>query len=148
MFPINSTLFSKRFILLISRLKFLLKFYEKFIFKSTIVLMVLYEFFRSLEPRNSFMTRFENFSDKISHINWHEESDKVKTIESLRNLLIAENNNYLDTVESIPLSIKNQLNTDYYTRKYFIEKLIELIDTLPIREYPEEHIEDIIVSQD
>ena len=35
-FPFNSTLFSKCFILSISGLKFLLKFYEKFIIKLTI----------------------------------------------------------------------------------------------------------------
>ena len=47
-FPICYTLFFKRFILLKSRLKFL-KFYEKIIFKSTNVLIVLYEFSRFSE---------------------------------------------------------------------------------------------------
>ena len=42
-FPICSTLFSKRFILLKSGLKFL-KFFEKLIIKSTNVLIVLYDF--------------------------------------------------------------------------------------------------------
>ena len=42
-FPISSTLFSKRFILLKFGLKFL-KFYEKLIIKSTNVLIVLHEF--------------------------------------------------------------------------------------------------------
>ena len=42
-FPISSTLFSKRFILLKYGLKFL-KNFEKFIIKSTIVLIVLYKF--------------------------------------------------------------------------------------------------------
>ena len=42
-FFISSTLFSKRFILLKYGLKFL-KIFEKFIIKSTIVLIVLYNF--------------------------------------------------------------------------------------------------------
>ena len=94
------------------------------------------------------MTRFDNFTEKISHIDFHENSDKLRTIESLRNLLIAEYNNYLEILDIVPLPIKRQVNTQYYTRKHFIEKLIYLIETLPIIDYPEEHIEDIIIIKD
>ena len=34
------------------------------------------------------MSRFEKFTDKISHINFQEIGDKTITIESLKNLLI------------------------------------------------------------
>ena len=42
------------------------------------------------------MSRFDKFGNSISNIDFNEPSDKTKTIESLRNLLIAENNNYLE----------------------------------------------------
>ena len=70
------------------------------------------------------MTRFDDFTEKISHINFHENSNKIRTIESLRNLLIAEYNNYLETLDIVPFLIRRQVNTKYYTRKHFIEKLI------------------------
>ena len=94
------------------------------------------------------MTRFDDFTEKISHIDFLENSDKIRTIESLRNLLIAEYNNYLETLDIVPLPIRRQVNTEYYTRKHFIEKLIHLIETLPIVDYPEEHIEDITIIKD
>ena len=94
------------------------------------------------------MTRFDDFTEKISHIDFHENSDKLRTIESLRNLLIAEYNNYLETLDIVPLPIRKQVSTEYYTRKHFIEKLIHLIETLPIIDYPEEHIEDITLIKD
>ena len=94
------------------------------------------------------MTRFDNFTEKISHIDFHENSDKLRTIESLRNLLVAEYNNYLEILDIVHLPIKRQVNIEYYTRKHFIEKLIHLIETLPIIDYPEEHIEDIIIIKD
>ena len=94
------------------------------------------------------MTRFDNFTEKISYIDFHENSDKLRTIESLRNLLIAEYNNYLEILDIVPLPIKRQVNREYYTRKHFIEKLIHLIETLPIIDYPEEYIEDITIIKD
>ena len=94
------------------------------------------------------MTRFDDFTKKISHIDFHENSDKLRTIESLRNLLIAEYNNYLETLDIVPLPIRQQVSTEYYTRKHFIEKLIHLIETLPIIDYPEDHIEDITIIKD
>ena len=94
------------------------------------------------------MTRFDDFTDKISHIDYHENSDKIRTIESLRNLLIAKYNNYLETLNIVPLSIRRQVSTKYYTRKYFIEKLINLIETLHVIEYPEEHLHDITIIKD
>ena len=57
------------------------------------------------------MSRFEKFTHKISHINFHEIGDKTKTVESFRNLLIAEHNNYLETIEIVPLPIRKQLST-------------------------------------
>ena len=51
-------------------------------------------------------------------------------------------------VVTVPLPIRRQVNTEYYTRKHFVEKLIHLIETLPIIEYSEEHIEDIIIIKD
>ena len=42
------------------------------------------------------MTRFNDFTEKISHIDFHENSDHIRTIENIRNLLIAEYNNYLE----------------------------------------------------
>ena len=86
------------------------------------------------------MTRFDDFTEKISHIDFHENSDKIRTIESIINLLIAEYNNYLETLDIVLLPIRRQVNIEYYTRKHFIEKLINLIKTLPIIDYPEEHI--------
>ena len=56
------------------------------------------------------MTRFGDFTKKISYINFHENSDKIRTIESLRNLLIAEYNNYLETLDIVPLPIRRQVN--------------------------------------
>ena len=94
------------------------------------------------------MRRFVDFTEKISHIDFHENSDKLITIESLRNLLISKYNNYLETLEIVPLPIRRQVSTEYYTRKHFIEKLIHLIETLPIINYPEEHIEDITIIKD
>ena len=94
------------------------------------------------------MTRFDDFTEKISHIDFHEISDKIGTIESLRNLLIAEYNNYIETLDIVPLPIRRQISTNYYTRKHFIEKLINLIETLPVIDYPEEHIEDITIIKD
>ena len=94
------------------------------------------------------MTRFDNFTEKISHIDFHENGDKLRTIESLRNLLIAEYNNYLEILDIVSLPIKRQVNREYYTRKHFIEKLIHLIETLPIIDYPEEHIEDLTIIKD
>ena len=41
------------------------------------------------------MTTFDDFIDKISHIDFHKNSDKIRTIKSLINLLIAKYNNYL-----------------------------------------------------
>ena len=52
------------------------------------------------------MTRFDNFTENISHIDFHENSDKIRTIESLRNLLIAEYNKYLETLDIVPLPIR------------------------------------------
>ena len=57
------------------------------------------------------MSRFENFTDKISYIDFHESTDKIKTIESLRNLLTAEYNNYIETLDIVPLPIRKQLST-------------------------------------
>ena len=48
--------------------------------------------------------------EKISHIDFHENSDKIRTIESLRNLLIVEYNNYLET-----LDIRTSLSQSYET---------------------------------
>ena len=59
------------------------------------------------------MSGFDNFTDKISYIDFHESSDKIKTIESLRNLSIAEYNNYIETLDIVPLPIRKQLNTEY-----------------------------------
>ena len=73
------------------------------------------------------MSRFDNFTERISHIDFHENSDKIGTIESLRHLLTAEYNNYIETLDIIHLPIRRQINTEYYTRKHFIEKLINLI---------------------
>ena len=98
--------------------------------------------------KNLYMTRFDDFTEKISHIDFHEDSDKLITIESLRNLLIAEYNNFLETLDIVPLRIRRQVSTEYYTRKHFIEKLIHLIETLPIIDYQEEHIEDITIIKD
>ena len=67
------------------------------------------------------MTRFDDFTEKISHIDFHKNSDKLITIESLRNLLIAEYNNFLETLDIVPLPIRRQVSTEYYTRKHFIE---------------------------
>ena len=92
------------------------------------------------------MSRFDNFTDKISYIDFHESSDEIRTIESLRNLLTVEYNNYIETLDIVPLPIRKQLSTKYYTRKHFIEKLINLIETLSIIDYLEEHIEDITVT--
>ena len=94
------------------------------------------------------MSRFDNFTNNISYIDFHESSDKIKTIESLRNLLTAEYNNYIETLDIVPLLIRKQLITKYYTRKPFIEKLINLIETLPAIDYPEEQIQDITTSKD
>ena len=57
------------------------------------------------------MTRFDDFTGKISHIDFHENSDKLRTIESLRNLLIAEYNNFLETLDIVPLLIRRQVST-------------------------------------
>ena len=57
------------------------------------------------------MTKFVDFTEKISHIDFHENSDKIKTIESLRNLLIAEYNNYLETLDIVHLPIRRQVST-------------------------------------
>ena len=92
------------------------------------------------------MSRFDNFPNKISYIDFH--SDKIRTIENLRNLLTAEYKNYIETLYIVPLTIRKQLSIEYYTRKHFIEKLINLIETLPIIDCPEEHIEDITISKD
>ena len=89
------------------------------------------------------MSRFDKFASSISNIDFNEPSDKTKTIESLRNLLIAENNNYVENLDIVPLPLRKQISTKYYTRKHFIEKLINIIETLPIINYSEEHIEDI-----
>ena len=53
------------------------------------------------------MSRIDNFTDKISYIDFHESSDKIITIESLKNLLIAEYNNYIETLDIVPLFIRN-----------------------------------------
>ena len=94
------------------------------------------------------MSRFDNFTERISHIDFDENSDKIGIIESLRNLLTTEYNNYIETLNLVPLPIRRQTNTKYYTRKHFIEKLINLIETLPIIDYPEEHIENITITKD
>ena len=70
------------------------------------------------------MSRFDNFTKRISQIDFHENSDKIGTIESLRHLLIVEYNNYIETLDIVPLPIRRQINIEYYTRKHFIEKLI------------------------
>ena len=57
------------------------------------------------------MTRFDNFTEKISHIDFHENSDKLRIIESLRNLLVAEYNNYLEILDIVPLPIRRQVST-------------------------------------
>ena len=57
------------------------------------------------------MPRFDNFTDKISYIDFHESIDKIRTIESLRNLLTVEYNNYIDTLDKVPLPIRKQLST-------------------------------------
>ena len=57
------------------------------------------------------MTRFDDFTEKISHIDFHENSDKIITIESLINLLIAEYNNYLETLYIVPFLIRRQVST-------------------------------------
>ena len=57
------------------------------------------------------MTRFDDFTEKISHIDFHENSDKIGTIESLRNLLIAEYNNYIEILDIVPLPIRRQIST-------------------------------------
>ena len=57
------------------------------------------------------MLRFDNFRDKVSYIDFHESSDKIITIESLRNLLIVEYNNYIETLDIVPLPIRKQLST-------------------------------------
>ena len=48
---------------------------------------------------------------KISHIDFHESSDKIRTIESLRHLLIAEYNNYVEILDIVPLPIRRQVST-------------------------------------
>ena len=98
--------------------------------------------------KNLLISRFDNFIDKISYIDFHEISDKIRTLESLRNLLTAEYNNYIETLDIVHLPLRKQLSTYYYTRKHFIEKLINLLETLPVRDYPEEHIENITISKD
>ena len=55
------------------------------------------------------MTRFDDFTEKISHIDFHENSDKIRTIEILRNLLIVEYNNYLETLDIVPILIRRQV---------------------------------------
>ena len=57
------------------------------------------------------MTRFYDFTEKINHIDFHENSDKLGTIESLRNLLIAECKNFLETLDIVPLPIRRQVST-------------------------------------
>ena len=57
------------------------------------------------------MTRFDDFTEKISHIDFHENSDKLGTIESLRNLLIAEYKNFLETLDIVPHPIRRQVST-------------------------------------
>ena len=57
------------------------------------------------------MSRFVKFANSISNIDFNEPSDKTKTIESLRNLLIAENNNYLEKFRHNPSPSKK---TDKY----------------------------------
>ena len=57
------------------------------------------------------MTRFDDFTEKISHIDFHKNIDKIRTIESLRNLLVAEYNNYLETLDIVPLPIRRQVST-------------------------------------
>ena len=57
------------------------------------------------------MTTFDDFTKRISHIEFHEISDKIGTIESLRNLLIAKYNNYIETLDIVPLPIRRQINT-------------------------------------
>ena len=46
---------------------------------------------------------------KISHIDFHEKSDKIRTIESLRNLLIVEYNNYLETCKTREIPIYGKM---------------------------------------
>ena len=58
------------------------------------------------------------------------------------------NNNHIETLDIVPLPIRKQLSTKYYTIKHFIEKLINLVETLPVIDYPKEHIEDITISKD
>ena len=52
------------------------------------------------------MSRFDNFTERISHIDFHENSDKFRTIESLRHLLTTEYNNYIETLDIVPLPIR------------------------------------------
>ena len=86
------------------------------------------------------MSRFDNFTDKISYIDFHKSSDKTRTSESLRNLLTTEYNTNIETLDIVSLPIRKQLSIEYYIRKHFIEKLINLIETLPVIDYLEEHI--------
>ena len=57
------------------------------------------------------MPRFDNFTEIISHIDFHENSDKFGTIESLIHLLTAEYNNYIETLDIVPLPIRRQIST-------------------------------------
>ena len=57
------------------------------------------------------MSRFDNFTERISHIDFHENSNKIGTIESLRHLLIAEYNNYIETLDIVSIPIRGQINT-------------------------------------
>ena len=55
------------------------------------------------------MTRFDDFTEKISHIDFHKNNDKIRTIESLRNLLIVEYNNYLETCKTREIPIYGKM---------------------------------------
>ena len=57
------------------------------------------------------MIRFDDFIKKISHIDFYKNSDKIITIKSLRNLLIPEYNNYLETLDIVLLPIRRQVST-------------------------------------